>query len=102
MARLSEFSCANSAICPLTLYALIGYRTMFPGYEFNGILRFGFGIGIDPSDYLDLMDPKNCSKIKPIKTGVIFKMGEASNEKEVEDAVCSAPGCYYDGKIKCL
>lgn len=41
----------------LVLYALMGYRTMYPGTDFNGVFRFGFGIGVDASDYYDLMTP---------------------------------------------
>ncbi len=42
----------------LLLFAFVGYRTMFPGFEFNGFLRLGFWIGINPADYLDLMSAK--------------------------------------------
>lgn len=42
----------------LILYALIGFRTMYPGSEFNGVLSLGFWIGVNPADYLDLMSAK--------------------------------------------
>lgn len=42
----------------LLLYALIGFRTMYPGAEFNGIVSFGFWIDVNPDDYLDLMSAK--------------------------------------------
>ncbi|MDP0501200.1 MAG: ammonium transporter [Verrucomicrobiota bacterium JB022] len=41
----------------LILYALIGYRTMYPGTDFNGFMRLGFGLGANPDDYFDLMTP---------------------------------------------
>ncbi|MDQ8204070.1 ammonium transporter [Pelagicoccus sp. SDUM812003] len=42
----------------LLLFALFGFRTMYPGYEFNGFASFGFWIGVNPEDYLDLMSAK--------------------------------------------
>jgi len=42
----------------LILYALIGFRTMYPGTEFNGILSLGFWIDVNPADYLDIMSAK--------------------------------------------
>lgn len=42
----------------LVLYSLFGFRTMFPGAEFNGFFRFGFGIDVSADDYLDLMTAK--------------------------------------------
>ncbi|KAF0094393.1 MAG: Ammonium transporter [Puniceicoccaceae bacterium 5H] len=41
----------------LVLYALVGFRTMYPGTDFNGFMRLGFGIGIHSKDYYDLMTP---------------------------------------------
>lgn len=52
--------------------------------------------------YFDLMDPENCSKISPIKTGVrITIQGGDTAGETFDDAVCSSPGCYYDGAAKC-
>ena len=42
----------------LVLYALLGFRTMYPGYEFNGFLSLGFWIDVNQADYLDLMSAK--------------------------------------------
>ncbi len=42
----------------LLLYALFGFRTMYPGTEFNGIISLGFWIDVNPADYLDLMSAK--------------------------------------------
>ncbi|MBC2606516.1 ammonium transporter [Pelagicoccus albus] len=42
----------------LLLYALVGFRTMYPGTEFNGIMSFGFWIDVNPADYLDIMSAK--------------------------------------------
>ncbi|MBD5778737.1 ammonium transporter [Pelagicoccus sp. NFK12] len=42
----------------LLLYALFGFRTMYPGSEFNGIMSLGFWIDVNPADYLDLMSAK--------------------------------------------
>lgn len=42
----------------LLLYALFGFRTMYPGTEFNGIMSLGFWIDVNPADYLDLMSAK--------------------------------------------
>ncbi|MCH6256399.1 ammonium transporter [Puniceicoccaceae bacterium K14] len=42
----------------LVLFSLFGFRTMFPGPEFNGFFRFGFGINVLAEDYLDLMTAK--------------------------------------------
>lgn len=44
--------------------------------------------------YLDLLDPKNCKSIKPIPTGLMANLLGSRHA----DAVCSAPGCYYDYK----
>lgn len=42
----------------LILYALLGFRTMYPGTEFNGIISLGFWIDVNPADYLDIMSAK--------------------------------------------
>lgn len=42
----------------LLLFALFGFRTMYPGYEFNGWISLGFWIDVLPEDYLDLMSAK--------------------------------------------
>ncbi|MBK1876952.1 ammonium transporter [Pelagicoccus mobilis] len=42
----------------LILYALVGFRTMYPGTEFNGIMSLGFWIDVNPADYLDIMSAK--------------------------------------------
>ena len=42
----------------LLLFALFGFRTMYPGFEFNGFLHLGFWIGVNPADYLDIMSAK--------------------------------------------
>lgn len=42
----------------LVLFSLFGFRTMFPGPEFNGFIRMGFGIDVIAEDYLDLMSAK--------------------------------------------
>ena len=42
----------------IVLFALLGFRTMYPGTEFNGFLRLGFWIDVNPDDYLDLMTAK--------------------------------------------
>ena len=40
-----------------------------------------------------LFDAKNCKNIKPILTGVPVTF---NGEFLYDDAVCAAPGCYYD------
>jgi len=42
----------------LVVFALFGFRTMYPGFEFNGIIKLGFWINVQPGDYLDLMSAK--------------------------------------------
>lgn len=42
----------------LILFALFGFRTMYPGSEFNGLLSLGFWIDVQAEDYLDLMTAK--------------------------------------------
>ncbi len=42
----------------LILFALFGFRTMYPGFEFNGFVNFGFWIGVSSEDYLDIMSAK--------------------------------------------
>ncbi|EDY81721.1 ammonium transporter [Verrucomicrobiia bacterium DG1235] len=42
----------------LLLYALVGFRTMYPGVEFNGFFSLGFWIDVNPGDYLDIMSAK--------------------------------------------
>lgn len=50
-------------------------------------------------NYFELLDPAKCSGLKPILTGVMV-IGPGSVPL-YEEAVCSAPGCYYDGDGKC-
>ena len=42
----------------LILFAIVGFRTMYPGFEFNGFVNIGFWIGVNPDDYLDLMSAR--------------------------------------------
>lgn len=42
----------------IVLYALFGFRTMYPGVEFNGFMKMGFWIDVNPADYLDIMSAK--------------------------------------------
>ncbi len=42
----------------IVLFALFGFRTMYPGVEFNGFMKMGFWIDVNPADYLDIMSAK--------------------------------------------
>ncbi|MGH1376416.1 MAG: hypothetical protein ACRBCK_08720 [Alphaproteobacteria bacterium] len=43
--------------------------------------------------FLGLRNPANCGDVTPIKTGYIV---DAPNNIQYVDAVCPAPGCYFD------
>lgn len=52
--------------------------------------------------YFDKMQNDNCSEVKPLFTGVmleVIKRGE--DNTNIKDAVCSVPGCYYNGSDAC-
>ncbi len=49
------------------------------------------------TSYLGRLNPLRCNIITPIPTGVIV----IDRTNQYPDAVCSAPGCYYNGSGAC-
>lgn len=48
--------------------------------------------------YLDRLDPETCDSFPPVYTGIRV-IGNAGSA--YDDAVCVAPGCYYDKTAEC-
>ncbi|MCB1783951.1 MAG: hypothetical protein KDI13_08130 [Alphaproteobacteria bacterium] len=56
----------------------------------------GSGAMDNPKTFLNLMNTAACGGITPIKTGVKIKKLDGTT---YDDAVCPAPGCWYDGSV---
>lgn len=56
--------------------------------------------GVDEYNlFMNLVDPANCSAILPMETGLIVRNSQGVN---YFDAVCPAPGCFYDPPIPAM
>lgn len=74
------------------------YQRWADNYAQVNVMGPGTEGGPDPVVmHLEKMDPAQCSSFAPVETGVSVYRGAPPTLQSFNDAVCVAPGCYYDG-----